>query len=102
LEQENEAGTKFTVYLDSKLSMKNLLLSLGHELVHVKQAFKAELIDIDEVTSLWNGKEFDHRGCHYYDFPWEIEAHGRERGLLARWLDVDKNAEITKINRNTL
>lgn len=74
---------------------------LAHEMVHLKQYVKKELsmkkIGKDTVE-VWNGsvykfKRHEHR---YYDAPWEIEAFGREIGLMARWEDRlrDKQGEI--------
>jgi hypothetical protein len=35
----------------------------------------------------WKGKAIDLESLDYYDHPWEIEAHGRERGLFIRWFE---------------
>lgn len=63
-----------------------VLRTLGHELVHVR----------DYVSGLlsWKNGLLYYKGTHYdcdniidyFDLPYEIEAYGRERGLLVRFL----------------
>ena len=71
-----------------------LLKSLAHELVHVKQYVMNEL-SWRERGLLWKGRLYlpEHLG-EYFETPYEIEAFGRERGLLvcflARWSEIEK------------
>jgi hypothetical protein len=37
-------------------------------------------------TMRWFGMPYDPKPVHYYDLPWEIEAHGREYGLYDRFV----------------
>ena len=63
-----------------------ILKTLGHELVHVKQYVTGELT--------WRAKGLYYKGIQYdpenlidyFDLPYEIEAYGRERGLLVAFL----------------
>ena len=79
---------EFTIRLDSHGCISELLETLAHEMVHIKQFALGEMIDsrvnYDIVT--WHGEEFDSSKVDYYDYPWEIEAHGRERGLFVRYM----------------
>jgi hypothetical protein len=78
--------TKLAIDLDADLSKSNTLLTLAHEMVHVKQYIKGELQDFRaKRTTKWQGKLVDEDKIYYYDLPWEIEAHGREMGLYTRW-----------------
>jgi len=71
-----------------------LLKTLAHELVHVKQYVMNEL-SWRERGLLWKGRLYspEHLG-EYFETPYEIEAFGRERGLLvcflARWSEIEK------------
>ena len=71
-----------------------LLKTLAHELVHVKQYVMNEL-SWRERGLLWKGRLYspEHLG-EYFETPYEIEAFGRERGLLvcflARWTEIEK------------
>ena len=65
----------------------NVLGTLGHELVHVKQHIKQELTE-RKGRFYWKGVQL--KGIEnildYYDLPHEIEAYGREKGLLVGFL----------------
>ena len=71
-----------------------LLKTLAHELVHVKQYVMNEL-SWRERGLLWKGRLYspEHLG-EYFETPYEIEAFGRERGLLvcflSRWSEIEK------------
>ena len=79
----------FTIRVDSSTSLQYMLETVCHEMVHVKQYFRGELKDVKNNVSQckWNGEILDWEKLHYYDQPWEIEAHGRERGLFIRWFE---------------
>jgi hypothetical protein len=65
--------------------LSNLLIDLGHELVHIKQYLNNEIFDYVSGEIRYKGSYFDssyHENEElYYDSPWEIEAYGRELGL---------------------
>ena len=75
-----------------------ILKTLAHELVHVKQYVMGELTWRDRGL-LWKGHLYtpEHLG-EYFDTPYEIEAFGRERGLLvtflATWAEIEKKMGI--------
>ena len=65
-----------------------VLRTLAHELVHVKQYIRGELTWRDRGL-LWKGVNHNPKNLlHYYDLPYEIEANGREYGLLFGFLLV--------------
>ena len=88
---------KFTVFLNVKdvnarakmlpIRLKNLLVNLGHELVHVKQYLNGEVFDYVSGDVRYKGAIFEAAWLEneeaYYDSPWEIEAYGREWGLYS-------------------
>lgn len=83
---------EFSVRVDwnGKSGMENTLMTLAHELVHVKQFARGEMRDLLSVAKVsWNGKRYDRGETEYWDLPWEIEAHGRERGLFVRLCEAD-------------
>lgn len=95
----DEDGTRnprwFTVGL-KKQRITEMVKTLAHEMVHVKQHAKNELqggIMIPtrgglKMTSKWMGKIWTpkRKECHYYDSPWEVEAYGKEVGLFQRYV----------------
>lgn len=63
--------------------MKDAILTLMHELIHVKQYANSELFDYVDGRTRWKGKIYESKRDmeSYYDSPWEIEAYGRTEGL---------------------
>ena len=71
-----------------------ILKTLAHELVHVKQYVMGELKWRD-VGLVYKGINHDPKNLmEYYELPYEIEAYGREKGLLYGFLLVWKNIEL--------
>jgi len=76
----------FEIYIANDITKKNTLLSLAHEMVHVKQYARGELYEYARKPHLsrWKDKiweDFERQGDEYWFLPWEIEAHGYEKGL---------------------
>tara|TARA_B100000424_G_scaffold271197_1_gene272941 strand:+ start:267 stop:728 length:462 start_codon:yes stop_codon:yes gene_type:complete len=76
----------FDIELNNSLKLRPFLETIAHEMVHVKQYARNELVENAGVgkhlwKGAWIGDEVD-----YYDLPWEIEAHGRETGLFIRYI----------------
>jgi hypothetical protein len=87
----------FVITMTSKFEIMRSLVILAHEMVHVKQYAKGELRHCGQTGCLrWNGTNtIDDGSTQYWDLPWEIEAHGREKGLVYQW------AEAKGYNKNT-
>lgn len=75
---------QLSITLDSRLSMDELILTLAHEFIHVKQFAKGQLKNkVDQEGNhyqVWMGRRC--QSVSYYDHPHEIDAFRRER-LLA-------------------
>lgn len=77
----------FYIDMDAHLGHRGTLISLAHELVHVKQmAFGQRQESLDGKAMRWMGMLIRPDDLNYYDLPWEIEAHGREFGLYDRFV----------------
>jgi hypothetical protein len=67
------------------IRMKNLMIDVGHEMVHIKQYLNNELFDYVDGKARFKGEVFHHGHSDdwekYFDSPWEIEAYGREYGM---------------------
>jgi len=64
-----------------------ILETLAHELVHVKQYIRGELSAGGPTSLSWKGVQYHIEDIRdYYDLPYEVEARGRERGLLIGFL----------------
>ena len=87
---ELEDNRTFELEIDSTKPLRQLLETIAHEMVHVKQYARRELNPNNE---LWCGKTVDPKKVSYWDLPWEIEAHGREVGLFVRYCQENKLAK---------
>ena len=74
----------FDICIQPSLKKKDLLETLAHEIVHLKQFAKDELYEYDRLPNVhrWRGKKI--KGGNDEEellSPWEIEARGYELGL---------------------
>lgn len=77
----------YEIRIDSSMNMLALLAGVAHEMVHVKQYATKELCDTRKPTvSKWRGEKINWKKLDYYEHPWEIEAYGREIGLLENFV----------------
>lgn len=85
----------FTIGL-KKQGVDEMVKTLAHEMVHLKQHAKNELqggVMIPtrgglKMTSKWMGEIWTpkRKEHHYFDSPWEVEAYGKEVGLFQRYV----------------
>ena len=85
----------FTINLRDAKGDEDIIKTLAHEMVHVKQHAKNELqtgIMVAtrgglKMTSRWKGEIWKPKGKQdvYFDAPWEAEAFGMENGLAYKW-----------------
>ncbi len=84
---ERISASKYLIELKKGMSLELLLITLAHEMVHVKQYVQKELKIIyvkDDVVDVWMGKRY--RNVKYYDQPWEKEAFGTDENLYQDFL----------------
>lgn len=94
----NRQPRRFTIHINvpPKPSLKYIIGTLAHEMVHVKQFVKNELVDLpstDYNVSMFKNKKYNLNRVSYFDQPWEIEAYGRERGLTREYFEKVKLAK---------
>ncbi|RNL68036.1 hypothetical protein ED312_23445 [Sinomicrobium pectinilyticum] len=78
------------IRIDPRLNAMRRRLVLAHEMVHVKQYAKKELIPLNKNHIMWEGKKYR---AYIYDrqTPWEAEAYKTDR-LLTRRFRKEKTA----------
>jgi hypothetical protein len=93
---------KFRVYISSKKVNKNAkdvikkmrdpLLTIIHELVHVKQYVNCQLFDYKDGKTKFEGKVYENCKQYekYWDMPWEIEAYGRTEGVWDQFVTTQR------------
>ena len=79
----------FVIELLNNKNLGMLLMSLAHEMVHLKQYAVGELKDDrkNPECTIWQKKSINEKKVDYWDLPWEIEAYGREKGLYYRFCE---------------
>lgn len=81
-----------------KGKVSEVLSTLAHEIVHLKQYVKGELRETSNFNkSRWHGKLMPctDQNNSYFDHPWEIEAYGREVGLMHKYNTRYKKKHVT-------
>jgi len=79
----------FVMRVDSKEPLREMLETVAHEMVHVKQFARGELYQSSRnANHRWQGKWIN-KDPDYWDCPWEIEAFGRQIGLFLRWCEKE-------------
>jgi hypothetical protein len=83
----NYKARDFTITVRKDLSKKQTLLAIAHEMVHVKQYAKGELYDLLRSRKCkWQGEVYESYNTGYWNLPWEIEAHRREKILYGEFM----------------
>jgi hypothetical protein len=116
-------GNKFYLHFNPNQSYKRIIQSMIHELTHVKQVSKNELLPNKDYTAiLWKGKEYIGAKEYgrlmktdvtsYVKLPWEVEANSNMTSLYPQfikskyWLELkgkdDTLDYIINTNENTL
>jgi len=55
--------------------MEELIVTVTHECVHIKQYLRKELRDISVDKKIWHGVEYNTSEEDYNKCPWEVEAY---------------------------
>jgi hypothetical protein len=85
----------FEIGMRPTMQRYKMLQCLAHEMVHVKQYARGELTD-QLITAKWQGKTFKLTNSmeDYLNWPWEIEAYGRDRSLYLFYQVMIKSEKI--------
>lgn len=73
---------EFLIEIHPGIGVHSIFETLAHEMVHVKQLVYHETND---DLSVWRGKRVNSDDIDYWHHPWEIDAHGREDGLVTKF-----------------
>jgi hypothetical protein len=66
----------YIVVIKPSMSIKDIGLTLAHEMVHVRQ-FAKGILKVKNGVNYWKGKRFTKR-TKYLDQPWEQDAFARQ------------------------
>jgi len=86
---------EFVLQINPNGTDKEVLTSLAHEMVHVKQYATGESRHYERKPHVtkFRGVMVNTHTTDYWDLPWEIEAYGRELGLYIRFMEYKENAK---------
>jgi hypothetical protein len=85
----------FEIGIKPKMRRHKMLQCLAHEMVHVKQYARGEL-SAELITAKWQGKTYKLSNSFedYLNWPWEVEAYGRDRALYLFYQVMLKSEKI--------
>jgi len=98
------AQKEFLIELNSNQCESEMIATIAHELVHVKQSVSKEVVykfdkDANKLLVSWKGKELGEPSqIPYRERPYEVEAFSKE-GILA---DMFLIPHLTKFKREEL
>ena len=80
---------EFIIELDTTVKIRNLLITHAHEMVYVKQWAKNEMYEYVNIMGMvrFKGEKIHLELTDYWDYPWEIEAYGKQLGLFVRFCE---------------
>ena len=73
------------VVLIKPKNLKDMGITLAHEMIHVKQLAQGTLKQVNGVN-YWKGKRY-RKNHKYLEMPWEIEAFSKQELLFRRTLE---------------
>jgi len=80
---DNLSPKLYFMQLDSSIAMEQLIQTIAHEMVHIKQFVKGQ-ISYKGRSMYWLGNRVVKSKINYYDMPWEIDAWSKEKVLSAK------------------
>lgn len=82
----SEATGCYMVVIKPHRNLKDIGITLAHEMVHVKQMAKGTLKTTEKGEHIWAGKVYSKKTA-YLSMPWEIEAFSRQELILRRAIE---------------
>jgi len=78
---------QFEICLNPKIGYRPTLQTLAHEVVHLEQCATGRRYHYVRDSNLvkWDDDIVDENKSSYWDWPWEVEAHGKEVGMFIRF-----------------
>jgi hypothetical protein len=78
-------GNEFELEIERNLTLYDLVCTVIHEMIHVKQYARKELVDVNAVQ-YWKGRNC--QDVSYLEQPWEKEAYRlQDKYTIQLWKD---------------
>lgn len=82
---EEKRPRSFEILLNTNISKNKQIKTLAHEMVHLKQIAKGQLVTYGCETYKWNDEKLEMSQDDYSNMPWEIEANHSENTLILEY-----------------
>ena len=82
---EEKRPRSFEILLNTNISKNKQIKTLAHEMVHLKQIAKGQLVTYGCETYKWNDEKLEMSQDEYSNMPWEIEANHSEDTLILEY-----------------
>ena len=82
---QDDGDNQFTIEIDKTQNAYDFMLTIAHEMVHVKQSVRRQLTERN-LKHFWYGKEHSDRRNE----PWEIEAWKLQKPLTHSYIKQGK------------
>jgi hypothetical protein len=79
---EERSPREFELLLNRNMPKREQLITIAHEMVHIKQFALNEFKVFDNHEYKWRGKKVRHPRKKHFDLPWEKEAIASEPWLM--------------------
>lgn len=84
---------EFEITLRKNMSQEDLVTTLLHEMIHVKQYARKELVQKDAGQYFWMGNPISN-DIDYWDLPWEKDAYKTEIDLFRGFTSISTCGNI--------
>lgn len=74
------------VVVISPMKLKDIGLTLAHEMVHVAQMAKGRLKTSENGSAVWCGKSYSKK-TKYLNMPWEVDAFSKQEIIFRRAIE---------------
>jgi len=74
------------VVIISPMKLKEIGLTLAHEMVHVAQMAKGRLKTAENGRYIWCGKQYTNK-TKYLNMPWEVDAFSKQEIIFRRAIE---------------
>jgi hypothetical protein len=84
----------FNILIDDKLKGGEVLITLAHELVHVRQYAKGDLYQYQKTNHVrWRREKMCVQNLTYSEYPWEKEAFSLQNEVAVDFIQSYKEPE---------
>lgn len=98
---EQRRPTIFTIEINEKyrdMKVREYVLTIFHELVHLRQYATGQLRSLNDGSATWKGKNYP-EDTVYWLMPWEVEAQGLEVSIYQLFIAKHPGYNLKRYKR---